>query len=112
MTEAGFTAEQCRRYALSLPISVLACGIQSPENLKQDVDMARTFSPMSEEEMQDREKEEGVYKTVGSSLPAAKVLLLGVNLFPGRPQCRVDHPTSVFVANVYRGDNRFSVNTG
>ena len=55
MTEAGFTAEQCRRYALSLPISVLACGIQSPENLKQDVDMARTFSPMSEEEMQDME---------------------------------------------------------
>ena len=40
MTEAGFTAEQCRRYALSLPISVLACGIQSP---------------VSEEEMQDME---------------------------------------------------------
>ena len=55
VTEAGFTAEQCRRYALSLSISVLACGIQSPENLKQDVDMARTFSPMSEEEMQDME---------------------------------------------------------
>ena len=55
VTEAGFTAKQCRRYALSLSISVLACGIQSPENLKQDVDMARTFSPMSEEEMQDME---------------------------------------------------------
>tara|TARA_Y100000588_G_scaffold261743_1_gene276333 strand:+ start:4544 stop:5461 length:918 start_codon:yes stop_codon:yes gene_type:complete len=59
VTEAGFTAEACRRYALSLPIDVLVCGIQSPEDLKQDVDMARSFSAMSAAEA--LEMEEQVY---------------------------------------------------
>ena len=35
------------RYALSLPISTLICGIQSQENLEQDLAIARDFSPMS-----------------------------------------------------------------
>ena len=96
MTEAGFTAEQCRRYALSLPISVLACGIQSPENLKQDVDMARTFSPMSEEEMQDREKEEGVYKTVGAAFRLRRSYFLGSTCFQAVPNVEwiTPHPFS------------------
>jgi uncharacterized protein len=51
--ELGLTAEQCRRYALSLPISTLVCGIQSIENLEQDVAIARDFSPMSEAEQQE-----------------------------------------------------------
>jgi hypothetical protein len=46
--ELGLTAEQCRRFALSLPISTLICGIQSMENLEQDVAIARNFTPMSE----------------------------------------------------------------
>jgi predicted aldo/keto reductase-like oxidoreductase len=49
ITDAGLTAEQCRRYALSLPISTLVCGIESLDNLKQDVTIARNFAPMSEE---------------------------------------------------------------
>lgn len=49
----GLTAEQCRRYALSLPISTLVCGIQSMENLEQDVEMARNFTPMSDAEQQE-----------------------------------------------------------
>jgi predicted aldo/keto reductase-like oxidoreductase len=52
ITELGLTAEQCRTYALSLPISTLVCGIQSLENLQQDVAIARTFTPMSEAQQQ------------------------------------------------------------
>jgi len=45
-------AEVCRRYSLSLPISTLVCGIRSRKDLLQDVAMARSFKPMSEEELQ------------------------------------------------------------
>ena len=47
------SAEVCRRYSLSLPISTLVCGIRSRKDLLQDVAMARGFKPMSEEELQD-----------------------------------------------------------
>jgi len=47
ITELGLTAGQCRRFALSLSISTLVCGIESLENLRQDVEIARTFTPMS-----------------------------------------------------------------
>ena len=47
VSDLGLTAQQCRRYALSLPISTLSCGIQSQENLEQDLAIARDFSPMS-----------------------------------------------------------------
>jgi hypothetical protein len=50
--ELSLSAEQCRGYALSLPISTLVCGIQSMENLEQDVAIARDFVPMSEAEQQ------------------------------------------------------------
>jgi aryl-alcohol dehydrogenase-like predicted oxidoreductase len=49
--ELGWTAEQCRRYTLSLPIAALVCGIQSRENLRQDIAIARSFRPMSQEEL-------------------------------------------------------------
>ena len=45
---AGLTPRQCRRYALSLPITTLITGVQSLENLRQDVEIARTFTPMSD----------------------------------------------------------------
>jgi uncharacterized protein len=48
----GLTAQQARRYALSLPISTLVCGISSWENLEQDLEIGRTFTPMSAEEQQ------------------------------------------------------------
>jgi predicted aldo/keto reductase-like oxidoreductase len=53
VSQLGLTAQQCRRFALSLPISTLICGIQSVENLEQDLAIARDFSPMSEAEMQE-----------------------------------------------------------
>lgn len=51
--KVGISAEVCRRYALSLPISTLVCGIQSRENLKQDLAIARSFKPMSDSEVTD-----------------------------------------------------------
>jgi hypothetical protein len=53
VSQLGLTAQQCRRFALSLPISTLICGIQSMENLEQDVEIALNFAAMSEAEMQE-----------------------------------------------------------
>ncbi len=50
--EVGLTAEQCRGYALSLPISTLVCGIQSDADLQQDLAIARDFEPFSAAQMQ------------------------------------------------------------
>jgi predicted aldo/keto reductase-like oxidoreductase len=50
VTELGLTAQQARRFSLSLPISTLVYGITSMEDLAQDVEIARSFTPMSEEE--------------------------------------------------------------
>lgn len=45
-------ASTCRRFALSLPIATLVCGIQSRADLEQDLAMAREFKPVLEQEMQ------------------------------------------------------------
>lgn len=49
--ELRIPASTCRRFALSLPIATLVCGIKSQADLKQDLDMARTFKPISQDEM-------------------------------------------------------------
>ena len=51
--ELRLTAQQCRRYALTLPISTLVRGIQSLENLAQDLAIARDFAPMAAAEQQE-----------------------------------------------------------
>lgn len=48
--ETAVTAEQCRRYALSLPISSLCIGTVSMEQLNAAVKLARDFKPMSDED--------------------------------------------------------------
>ncbi len=50
--ELGISAEVCRRYVLSLPVTSLVCGIVTMENLRQDVDIAKQFKPMTAEEME------------------------------------------------------------
>ena len=47
ITDIGLTPYQCRAYAMSLPISTLVSGIQSLENLQQDLDIARSFQQMT-----------------------------------------------------------------
>lgn len=44
-------ASEARRFALSLPISTLVCGIQSRANLQQDLAMARRFKAMTADEV-------------------------------------------------------------
>ena len=48
---AGLTAEECRAYALSLPISTLVCGIESEDNIRQDAGIAREFVQASAEQL-------------------------------------------------------------
>lgn len=45
------TAEECLRYALSLPTSVVITGIDSMKILRQALTVARTFRPLGEAEM-------------------------------------------------------------
>ena len=47
-TSTKITAEQCIRYALSLPISSLCVGIRSMKDLEQDLKIARNFEAMSD----------------------------------------------------------------
>ena len=51
MIEAGLTPQQARGYALSLPISTLVCGIESMDNLRQDLAIARNLMPLSAAQM-------------------------------------------------------------
>lgn len=44
-------ASTCRRFALSLPIATLVCGVKSQADLRQDLEMARAFKPISQREM-------------------------------------------------------------
>jgi aryl-alcohol dehydrogenase-like predicted oxidoreductase len=46
------TAEECLRYALSLPTSVVITGIDSMKILKQALEVGRTFQPLSPSDMQ------------------------------------------------------------
>ena len=48
---AGLTAQECRSYALSLPISTLVCGMESEANILQDVEIARSFQPLTEQQL-------------------------------------------------------------
>jgi uncharacterized protein len=45
-------AEEALRYAMSLPVATTICGIDSLDVLHQDVAIARSFQPMSPQEMQ------------------------------------------------------------
>jgi len=50
--ELGLDAKLCRRYALSLPISSLMCGIETRKDLEQDLSVARDFKPMTPAEIE------------------------------------------------------------
>ncbi len=50
VTRAHLSPQECRRFALSQPISTLVTGMESIANVEQDAAIAREFSPMSEAE--------------------------------------------------------------
>ena len=43
--------ELCRRYAMSLPVSAVICGLQTSEELQGIVRIARNFKPLTEDEV-------------------------------------------------------------
>jgi len=45
----NISAEDCIRYALSQPVSSLVCGMQSMQELEQNINIARNFKPMKTE---------------------------------------------------------------
>jgi predicted aldo/keto reductase-like oxidoreductase len=47
VTEAGLSVEECLRYALSQPIATLVCGMQSIDEVDQNVAIATDFEPLS-----------------------------------------------------------------
>jgi predicted aldo/keto reductase-like oxidoreductase len=51
-TQLKIDAVLCRRFALSLPISTLVCGIRSPKDLRQDLALARDFQPLVPDEIE------------------------------------------------------------
>jgi predicted aldo/keto reductase-like oxidoreductase len=51
VVEKVCTAAEARRYALSQDIASLVCGIDSMEVLKQDLDVARNFKTLGEDEL-------------------------------------------------------------
>ena len=42
------SAELCRRYSLSLPVSTLICGMQNRDEMGMMIDIARNFKPLTE----------------------------------------------------------------
>ena len=48
-TKTSLTHAECRRYALSLPVSTLVVGIQSMEELKAEIKIGRNFKPMDDD---------------------------------------------------------------
>lgn len=45
--------EESLRYALSLPIDVIACGFNTMEMLEKDLEIVNNFQPMTDEEMEE-----------------------------------------------------------
>lgn len=49
-SRTGLTVEECFRYCLSLPITTQVVGVTSMAQLEQDLQIARNFQPMSQNE--------------------------------------------------------------
>lgn len=45
------SAELCRRYSMSLPVSTLICGMQNLDEMRLMIDIARDFKPLTEEKI-------------------------------------------------------------
>ncbi len=51
VTKGAATAEECLRYVWSLPVSMIISGCEKVRFLEENVNSAKSFSPMSKEEM-------------------------------------------------------------
>ena len=58
--DLNISVDLCRRYAMSLPVSTVICGMQTRQELLEDVARARDFKPLTEDkinELLDRSRE-------------------------------------------------------
>jgi predicted aldo/keto reductase-like oxidoreductase len=83
------TAQECIRYALSLPVASLVVGIQTMEDLKQDVAIARNFQPMP-----DAEKEKLLARVKEQASDGRHELFKSTQTFDG-PHHRKQHGFAV-----------------
>ena len=51
LSKTSLTVEECYSYALSLPVSTLVVGINTMEQLKQDLALVRNFKPLTAAQM-------------------------------------------------------------
>jgi len=72
VTQGALTAEECLRYAMSLPVATTIAGVDKLDVLHQNLEVAQSFQPMSPQDMQqlrDRVKQQAgdghfeLYKT-------------------------------------------------
>jgi len=49
--ELNVSVQLCRKYALSLPVSTVICGMQTREELQSDLQVARNFKPLDEDQI-------------------------------------------------------------
>ncbi len=84
-TETKVTAEECIRYALSLPVSTLCVGITSMKDLQQSLKIGRGFKPLS-----DSDKERLISMTAGDGADGRHELFKSSQRFDG-PHHRKQH---------------------
>lgn len=49
--DLNVSADLCRRYVMSLPVATTVCGVQTLEELRDDLKRAQNFKPLTEEEI-------------------------------------------------------------
>ena len=49
--KVNVSAELCRHYALSLPVSTVICGMQNQEEMQLMINIARNFKPLTEDKI-------------------------------------------------------------
>ena len=49
--DLNLSVELCRRYAMSLPVSTVICGMQTREELHGMIDIAKDFKPLTEDQI-------------------------------------------------------------
>jgi predicted aldo/keto reductase-like oxidoreductase len=49
--DLNISPQLCRKYALSLPVSTVICGVQNRNELRLDLDIVRDFKPLDEAEI-------------------------------------------------------------
>ena len=84
-TETKVTAEECMRYALSLPVSTVCTGIMSMNDLDQGLRVGRGFKPLA-----DSDKERLISMTAGEGGDGRHELFKSTNRFDG-PHHRKQH---------------------